>query len=57
VLLNIEEPESTIASYCQAYEEGKKKKRKLNLKSPRHKILIIGDSHGRGMADKLPHNL
>jgi hypothetical protein len=27
------------------------------LERPRHRILIIGDSHARGMADKLRHNL
>jgi hypothetical protein len=34
----------------------KKKKRNDNLQRPRHKILIIEDSHARGMAGKLQHN-
>jgi hypothetical protein len=30
-LLNIEDPEPTIAAYCQAYEEGKKKEKETQF--------------------------
>jgi hypothetical protein len=36
---------------------GKRKRIKDNLQNLRYKILIIGDSHARGMAAKLRHNL
>jgi hypothetical protein len=39
------------------YYKHMKKKKKDNFQSPKHKILIIGDSHDWGMADKLCHNL
>jgi hypothetical protein len=36
---------------------GKRRRIKDNLQNLRHKILIIGDSHARGMAAKLRHSL
>lgn len=54
-LSNLNEPESVLAVYHQS--NGKFKKKKFNTNKPRHNVFIIGDSHARGIAVKLQHNL
>lgn len=54
LLSNFKEPDSGTVVYQQ---KNGYRRNKDNVNKTRHKILIIGDSHARGMAAKLRHNL
>jgi hypothetical protein len=51
----LEEPELKKVTLQQT--GGKVRRKKDNRQNPRKKILILGDSHVRGMVAKLRHNL
>jgi hypothetical protein len=50
LLSNLKEPDSGTADYQQ--RSGKYRRKKDNVNKSRHKILIIGNSHAKGLAAK-----